>query len=419
MEYYDKLETRDPAERERALMAQLREQVAHAKARSPYFAAALAKIDAREINSRASLAQLPVIHKGELIGLQKQQSPFGGLTATPLAQLGRLFASPGPIYDPEGRGEDWWRLGRALFAAGFRAGDLIHNTYAYHFSPGGFMLDGGARQLGCPVFPAGVGQADLQVATIARLRPVGYAGTPSFLRIILEKADEQGEDATSLKKALVSAEPLPPSLRALFEARGIHVRQCYVTADLGMIAYESEAMEGMILDEKVIVEIVDPGSGKSVAEGEAGEVVVTTLNPDYPLIRFGTGDLSAILPGASPCGRTNARIVGILGRSDQATKVRGMFVQPAQIAEVLRHHPEVGKARLTVDNPGGEDSMILHCEVAEGSEALKEAIIASMRNVTRLRGEVIFIEPHTLPNDGKVIDDLRRSEQAMPPNRGS
>ena len=415
MEYYDALETRDPAERERALMVQLREHLAYAKARSPYFAGTLAKIDPREITSRAALAQLPVVHKGDLIALQKQNTPFGGLTATPPAQLGRWFASPGPIFDPEGRGEDWWRLGRALFAAGFRAGDLVYNTYSYHFSPGGFMLDGGARKLGCPVFPAGVGQAELQVATIARMRPVGYAGTPSFLRILLEKADELGEDATSFKKALVSAEPLPPSLRALFEARGIHVRQCYVTADLGMIAYESEAKEGQILDEKMILEIADPGTGKPVAEGEVGEVVVTALNPDYPLIRFGTGDLSKILPGASPCGRTNVRIVGFLGRSDQATKVRGMFVQPAQVAEVLKHHPEVRKARLTVDNPGGEDRMILRCEVANGSEALKEAIVATLRNVTRLRGEVIFVEAQTLPNDGKVIEDLR----AMPPTRGS
>ena len=413
MSHYDSLETRAPAEREAALLARLPRQVAHAQARSRYFSERFAGVDAAAVNSRAALATLPVTRKSDLIEQQRSQPPFGGLNATPLAGLARVFASPGPIYDPEGRGEDWWRFARALHAAGFAAGDLVHNTFSYHFTPAGSMLEGGAQRLGCPVFPAGIGQTEQQVQTIAELRPAGYVGTPSFLRIILDKADELGSDVSSLKKALVSGEALPASLRQTLKARGIVVRQAYATADLGMIAYESEAEEGLVLDEEVLLEIVRPGTGDPVAAGEVGEVVVTSFNPDYPLIRFATGDLSAVLPGESPCGRTNVRIRGWLGRADQTTKVKGMFVHPAQVAEVLRRHPQILRARLVVDNDSGADRMTLHCEVDDANStnslvSLGAALPLSLREVTKLRGEVAFCAPRALPNDGKVIEDRRR-----------
>ena len=410
MSHYDSLETRAPAEREAALLARLPGQVAHAQAHSRYFSERFAGVDAAAVNSRAALAALPVTRKSDLIEQQRAQPPFGGLNATPLAGLARVFASPGPIYDPEGRGEDWWRFARALHAAGFAAGDLVHNTFSYHFTPAGSMLEGGAQRLGCPVFPAGIGQTEQQVQTIADLRPAGYVGTPSFLRIILDKADELGSDVSSLKKALVSGEALPASLRQTLKARGIVVRQAYATADLGMIAYESEAEAGLVLDEDVLLEIVRPGTGDPVAEGEVGEVVVTSFNLDYPLIRFATGDLSALLPGTSPCGRTNVRIRGWLGRADQTTKVKGMFVHPAQVAETLRRHPQILRARLVVDNESGADRMTLHCEINDTNAAagLGVALPLSLREVTKLRGEVAFCATGSLPNDGKVIEDRRR-----------
>lgn len=410
MSHYDSLETRAPAEREAALLASLPRQVAHAQARSRHFGELLAGVNAAAVNSRAALARLPVTRKSDLIGRQRALPPFGGLNATPLAGLARVFASPGPIYDPEGQGDDWWRFARALHAAGFAAGDLVHNAFSYHFTPAGSMLEGGAKRLGCPVFPAGIGQTEQQVQTIADLRPAGYVGTPSFLRIILDKADELGSDVSSLKKALVSGEALPASLRQSLRARGIVVRQAYATADLGMIAYESEAEEGLVLDEGVLLEIVRPGTGDPVAAGEVGEVVVTSFNPDYPLIRFATGDLSAVLPGVSPCGRTNVRIRGWLGRADQTTKVKGMFVHPAQVAEVVRRHAPIVRARLVVDNDSGADRMTLHCEVPDPAAAasLAAAVVASLREVTKLRGEAVFAASRSLPNDGKVIEDRRR-----------
>jgi len=411
MKYYDSLETRLPAEREAWLMDRLPRQVAHAKQHSAYFGALFAAIDAGSIHSRATLATLPVTRKSDLIELQKAAPPFGGLTATPLAGLSRVFASPGPIYDPEGRGQDWWRFGRALFAAGFAAGDMVHNTFSYHFTPAGFMLEGAAHKLGCPVFPAGIGQTEMQVRTIADLKSAAYVGTPSFLRIILEKADELAIDVSSLKKAAVSGEALPASLRKLLNERGIVVRETYATADLGVIAYETPGQEGLVVEEEVLLEIVRPGTGTPVAEGEVGEVVVTTFNPDYPLIRFATGDLSAVLPGVSPCGRTNVRIKGWMGRADQTTKVKGMFVHPAQVAAVLARHPAIGRARLVVDNASGQDRMTLHCELcAEAADDLAAALVASIREITKLRGEVSFSAAGTLPNDGKVIEDLRRYE---------
>jgi phenylacetate-CoA ligase len=410
MKFYDSLETRDPADREASLMNRLPRQVAHAKQKSPYFGALLADIEPGSVHSRPTLARLPVTRKSDLIDLQKSAPPFGGLTATPLAGLSRVFASPGPIYDPEGRGQDWWRFGRVLFAAGFTAGDLVHNTFSYHFTPAGFMLEGAAHKLGCPVFPAGIGQTEMQVQAIADLKPAAYVGTPSFLRIILEKADALGVDVSSLRKAVVSGEALPATLRKLFLERGIVVRQAYATADLGVIAYETAAEEGLVVEEEMLIEIVRPGTGDPVAEGEVGEVLVTGFNPDYPLIRFATGDLSAVLPGISPCGRTNVRIKGWMGRADQTTKVKGMFVHPSQVAAIVARHGEIARARLVVDNPNGQDRMTLCCETAEAastSAVISETVSASIRDITKLRGEVSFCALGTLPNDGKVIEDSR------------
>jgi phenylacetate-coenzyme A ligase PaaK-like adenylate-forming protein len=410
-EYYDALETRTPEERNRWLAEALPKQIAHAKKVAPYFAKLLADVDAREVTSRGALAKLPVPRKSDLAELQRAAPPFGGLASTAPGAIGRIFVSPGAIFDPEGTGPDWWRFARGMFAAGIRAGDLVHNAFAYTFTPAGFMVDGGARALGCTVFPAGVGNTEQQVATIAALRPAGYVGTPSFLKILVEKADELGADISSLKKALVGAEALYPSLRETLETRGIRTFQLYATADLGMIAYESSAREGWIVDEGVIVEIVRPGTGEPVADGEVGEVVVTTFNPDYPLIRFALGDLSAVLPGASPCGRTNMRIKGWMGRADQSVKVRGIFVHESQVADVVKRHPEVLKARLVVDHDEKKnDRMTLRCEVREGGEALAQAVVGSIRDVIKLRGEVMLVAPGSLPNDGKVIDDTRKSD---------
>ena len=409
-EYHDALETREPEERERALIAALPSHIAHAKKYAPGWERILAGVDAAAVTSRAALAKLPVTRKSDLTGLQKSERPLGGLNALPIRKLGKLFASPGPIYDPEGRGRDWWRLSRALFAAGFRPGDVALNTFSYHFTPAGSMLESGALALGCTVVPGGVGQTEMQVAAIVDLGVNAYIGTPSFLNLIVEKADELKADITSLKKAAVGAEYLPPALRAAMGERGIHVTQSYASADLGLIAYESEALDGMILEEALILEIVRPGTAEPVHEGEVGEVVITSFNPDYPLIRFGTGDLSAVLPGISPCGRTNTRIRGWMGRADQTTKVKGLFVHPSQVAEVVKRHREIAKARLIVDNPGGADRMTLHCEVAAGSDALKAAIETSLREITKLRGEVAFRKPGELPNDGKVIEDAKKYE---------
>ena len=412
-DHYDTLETRDPEARERAILERLPRQVAHAKAHAPAYARLFADVDAASITTREALARLPVTRKSELGERQKSERPFGGFAATGWgggrAGAKRVFASPGPIYEPEGATPDYWRLARALYAAGFRAGDLVHNAFAYHFTPAGSMLETGAHALGCTVFPAGTGQSEQQVQAMAELKPDGYVGTPSFLRILLEKADESGVSLASLKKALLSAEAFPAALRDAFLARGIAGYQVYASADLGSIAYETPARDGLVVDEGVLVEIVRPGTGDPVPAGEVGEVVVTALaNTDYPLIRFGTGDLSAVLPGRSACGRTNARIKGWMGRADQTTKVKGMFVHPSQVAEIVRRHPAIARARLVVDNSDLQDRMTLMVETPRGAAAEAEAIVASIRDVTKLRGEVSFHAPGTLPNDGKVIEDRRK-----------
>jgi len=411
MNYYDARETRDPSERERDLLARLPAQIAHAQAKTAAFAKLLADVDPATVSSREALAALPVIRKSELLELQKTARPFGGFAAVRWGSgCARVFASPGPIYEPEGTRRDYWRLARAFYAAGFRAGDLVHNTFSYHFTPAGSMMETAAHALGCTVFPAGVGQTEQQVAAMVDLRPDAYAGTPSFLRIILDKADELGVKIDSLSKAFVSGEAFPPSQREALAARGIQAYQAYATADLGLVAFETPAREGLVVDEDVLVEIVRPGTGDPVAPGEVGEVVVTSFNPDYPLIRFGTGDLSAVLPGASPCGRTNMRIKGWLGRADQTTKVKGMFVHPGQVVAVLKRHPELGRGRLVVDNPDHADRMTLHCELDRPPAGLAEAVAASIRELTKLRGEVVFCAPGSLANDGRIIDDIRKYE---------
>ena len=422
--FYDTLETRPPAEREAALMAALPAQVAHARQNTPAFAALLADIDPATVTSRDALARLPVTRKHELYERQQAartangaagdggdasaSDAFGGFAAVGFgAAMPRVFCSPGPIYEPEGTRPDYWRMARALHAAGFRAGDLAHNCFSYHFVPAGAMMESGAHALGCTVFPGGTGQTEQQVQAMAELRPAGYIGTPSFLKLILERAAELKQPLPSLTKALLSAEAFPPSLRDWFAARGIAGYQCYGTADLGLIAYETEAREGLVLDEGVIVEIVRPGTGDPVPEGEVGELVVTTLNPDYPLVRFGTGDLCAVLPGQCPTGRTNARIKGWMGRADQTTKVRGLFVQPGQVAAIAARFPQVLRARLVVSGEMANDAMVLRVETTETSSALANRLQDSIREVTKLRAEVELVAPGSLPNDGLVIEDAR------------
>jgi phenylacetate-CoA ligase len=409
--FYDALETRDPEQREAQLLAALPRQIAHAQRATASFAEILRGVDAAAITSRAALAQLPVTRKPDLHERQKAGRPgdlFGGFAAMRRGvAMPRIFSSPGPIYEPDSAARDYWRIGRALFAAGFRQGDLVHNAFSYHMTPGAFMMESGAHAIGCTVFPAGVGQTEQQLQAIAELRPDAYTGTPSFLRILLEKAGDAGADVSSLRRAMTGGEALPPTLRDWFATRGLTVSQSYATADLGLIAYETESREGMVVDEAVIVEIVHPGTGQPVADGEVGEVVVTTLNPDYPLIRFGTGDLSALLPGRCPTGRTNTRIKGWMGRADQTTKVRGMFVHAGQVAEIARRFPEVIKARLVVSGEMAKDLMTLKVEARGAGDGLDARIADAIRDVTKLRGDVELLLPGTLPNDGKVIEDAR------------
>lgn len=408
--YYDDLETRDPAARDAAQMDALSGQIAHAKQNSDYYGRIFADVEPGEINSRAALAQLPVLRKSDLAATQKSAPPLGGLNAVPLTKLRHIFASPGGIYEPDGYARDYWRFGRALWAAGVRPGDIVHNTFSYHLTPAAQLVESGAHAIGCPVFPGGVGNTEIQIQVIADVGCTVYAGTPSFLRILLQKAKEAGTDISCLQKGLVGGEALPPSLRQELSDYGVDVLQSYGTADLGSVAYESSAMEGMIIDEGVLVEIVQPGTGDPVAEGEVGEVVVTTFSEVYPLIRFATGDLSAVLPGVSPCGRTNMRIKGWMGRADQSTKVKGMFVHPSQVMDIARRHPEIKGARLVVDSVDNTDMMTLKCVVEAGDESLSQAIAESIQTVTKLRGGVEFVAADALPADGKVIDDIRSYE---------
>ncbi|SHH43040.1 phenylacetate--CoA ligase family protein [Pollutimonas bauzanensis] len=421
--YFEERERASAPEREQALLGRLPAALKSARERAPAIAAQLQGLDPDGIRGRSDLERIPVVRKSELLqaqlamrqGRTGQDLPavsriFGGYSAIGWGEAARVFASPGPIYEPESKRPDYWGFARALYAAGFRSGELVYNCFSYHFTPAGSMMETAAHALGCTVFPGGVGQTEQQVQAIADLAPAGYTGTPSFLKIILEKADEMGVKLPSLTRALFSGEAFPPSLCKWFAGRGIAGYQAYGSADLGMIAYETPAREGLVLNEDIILEIVRPGGSQALPQGEVGEVVVTTLNPDYPLLRFGTGDLSAILPGVSPCGRTNLRIRGWMGRADQTTKVRGMFVHPGQIAQVVKRHPEVGKARLVVSGKVGSDVMVLKAEVADPAADLLLGIAASVRELTKLRADIEAVEPGSLPNDGKVIDDIRSYE---------
>lgn len=405
-QHFDSRETRDPRQRELDLMGHLPGLVANAL-KAPGWRQHLGAVDPAEIATRAALARLPVLRKSELPARQKAAPPFGGFVAEPVERFGRLFTSPGPIYEPEGRHEDAWRAARGLYAAGMRAGHVVLNTFSYHLTPGGFILDGGARAVGCAVIPAGPGNTEQQLDLIEHLRPSAYIGTPDFLKILLDAAAAAQRDVSSLKRAVVSGAAFPPSLQAEIKARGIDAYQLYATADLGVVAYETIAREGMVVNEDVLVEIVRPGTGEPVPDGEVGEVVVTSFDPHHPWIRLALGDLSAVLPGTSPCGRTNARIRGWMGRADQTTKVKGMFVRPEQIADIGRRHPGVGRLRLVVVRAGESDAMILKVESAAHEPALGERIQESLRTVTKLGGKVELVAPGSLPNDGKVIDDTR------------
>ena len=404
--HFDQLETRDPEQRELAQFNLLPDLIRQAIADAPGWTEHLKGIDPGVANSREGLATLPVLRKSGLHVLQAKRPPFGGFATLPLTEASRVFMSPGPIFEPEGHGEDWWRAARALYAAGVRKGDIVHNTFAYHLTPGGWILDSGARALGCAVIAAGPGNTEQQLEVIQALKPTVYVGVPDYLKILLDKAKETGKDASSFKKAVVGGGALFPSLRAEYKQRGVATFQTYATADLGIIAYESQALEGMIVDEGVVVEIVRPGTGDAVSAGEVGEVVVTSFNRDYPMIRLATGDLSAVLPGASPCGRTNMRIKGWLGRADQTTKVKGMFVHPEQVAEVAKRHTGVGRVRLVVGRAGEQDTMTLRAEASDDA-ALKAKLAETLQAVTKLKGEVELVAPDSLPNDGKVIADER------------
>ncbi len=405
-DFYDELETRAPEAREREQFSALPDLIARAMG-APGWGEQLTAVAPRSVTSRAALAKLPLLRKSELKERQAARPPLGGFAVTAPGNLKRLLVSPGPIFEPEGHGWDFWHSARALFAAGFRAGDVVHNSFAYHLTPGGFILEAGAHALGCAVIPGGVGNTEQQIEAIAHLKPNGYTGTPDFLKILLDAADQAGKDLSSIKRALVSGAALPSSLRSELGARNVAVLQCYATAELGVIAYETPALEGMVINESVIVEIVKPGAGDPVGEGEVGEVVVTTFNPDYPMIRLATGDLSAVLAGASPCGRTNMRIKGWMGRADQTTKVKGMFVHPAQIAEVAKRHPELGRLRLRVTRQAEQDAMTLVAEYPAPADTLIDAIAATLQAVTKLKGAVELVAPGSLPNDGKIIADER------------
>jgi phenylacetate-CoA ligase len=425
-DFCDDLEGLDPAERERRLFTDVPKQIERA-VKAPGWAAHLGGIDPRSVTSRAALAKLPVLRKSDIAELQKKNPPFGGLSTKPAGTFGRLLMSPGPIFEPQAEGPDGYGAARACYAAGFRRDDIVHNSFAYHLTPGGFILESGCFALGCAVIPGGVGNTEQQLDAIAHYKPVGYVGTPDFLKILLDTAEKTGKDASSIKRALVSGAALPPSLRAELKQRSVSVVQCYATAELGVIAYESEAVlepvarsdakpdstfaerapVGMIVNESVIVEIVRPGTGDPVGEGEVGEMVVTSFNPTYPMIRLATGDMSAFLPGVSPCGRTNMRIKGWMGRADQTAKVKGMFVHPKQVAEVASRHPQVGKLRLIVGRDNEQDTMTLQAEVAAPDAALEAAIAETLQSVTKLKGAVKLVAPGSLPNDGKVIADER------------
>ena len=405
-EHYDALETRDPKEREQDIFQRLPEIIARAMA-APGWAKHLSGVDPKSVTSRSALAKLPVLRKSDLAKLQKENPPFGGFNVTPPGKTKRLMMSPGPIFEPEGHTKDFAGVARAMFAAGIRPGDIVHNSFSYHLTPGAWMFEAAAEALGCATIPGGVGNTEQQVDAIAQLKPSAYVGTPDFLKILLDTAQKAGKDVSSLKRGLVSGAALPPSLRQELAGRGVEVLQCYAVAEAGVIAYETPAREGMVVNETLIVEIVRPGTGDPAPEGDVGEVVVTTFNPDYPMIRLATGDLSAIMAGRSPCGRTNTRIKGWMGRADQTAKVKGMFVHPAQVAEVAKRHPALGRVRLAIGRESEQDVMTLQAECAAPERGLEQAVAETLQALTKLKGQVKLVAPGSLPNDGKVIADDR------------
>ncbi len=407
--HYDALETRSPSERDADLFARL-PGVLRAAAKAPAYAERFKGIDLASITSRAAMAKLPVLRKSELPALHKAAPPFGGFVSSPAGSFGRLFTSPGPIFEPEVAADDPWRGARAVFAAGFRPGDIMLNTFSYHLTPGGFIFDSSARALGCAVIPGGPGNTEQQFELIETYRPVGYSGTPDFLKILLDTADKTGRDISSIKRALVSGAAFPKSLQDEMKARGVDAYQNFGTADLGIVAYETAAREGLVVNENVIVEIVRPGTGEPVTDGDVGEIVVTTLDPHHPWVRLALGDLSAVLAGQSPCGRTNMRIKGWMGRADQTTKVKGMFVRPEQIAEIGKRHPELGRLRLVVTRDKEVDVMTLSAECPSSGESLRDEVASTLRAVTKLQGNVTLVAPGSLPNDGKAISDERKND---------
>ncbi len=405
-EFYDSLETRAMAPREQDQFARLRGLLVAAMG-TPGWAAQLKGVDPKSVTSRATLAALPILRKSDLPALQKASPPFGGLNIVKPGRARRLLVSPGPIFEPEGHTADFAGVARAMFAAGIRPGDIVHNSFSYHLTPGGWMFDSAAEAMGCAIIPGGVGNTEQQVDAISHFRASAYVGTPDFLKILLDSADKSGKDLSSLKRGLVSGAALPASLRQELSGRGIAVLQCYANAEAGVIAYETAAREGLVVNESVMAEIVRPGTGDPVPEGDVGEVVVTSFSPDYPMIRLATGDLSSIMPGASPCGRTNMRIKGWLGRADQTAKVKGMFVHPSQIAEIGKRHPQLARLRLVVGRQNEQDSMILQAECGDSSADLAAAVAATLQSLTKVRGDVKLVAPGSLPNDGKVIADER------------
>lgn len=404
--HFDAEETRAPEIREKALFETLRTLLAGVAETTPAVKQQLDGIAIDAIADRAALQQVPVIRKGDLVALQAKAPPFAGLTSVAAGRLKRLLVSPGPIFDPEGHGKDWWGSARALFAAGMREHDIVHNAFSYHLTPGGYIMESGAHALGCAVIPAGVGNTEQQVEAIAALRPSGYLGTPDFLKILLDRIAEAGID-NPFRRALVSGAAFPPSLQQEVAGRGVDAYQAYASAELGVIAYETPARSGLVVNEGLIVEIVHPGTGDAVADGEVGEVVVTRLSPEYPLLRFGTGDLSRIVPGASACGRTNQRLAGWMGRADQRTKVKGMFVDPAQIAAIAKKFPELGRLRLVVTRADEQDQMVLRAEAGATGGDLSAALETALQASTKMKGRVEIVPPGSLPNDGKVIADER------------
>jgi len=409
-EFFDELEIRDADERELSQFEALGRHLTTTCEGAPYYQDLFQGIDAASIKTRADLEKLPITRKSALSGLQAKNPPFAGITAIAPCNFQRLYQSPGPTYEPEADGADWWGIARSLYAAGVRPGEILHNSFSYHLTPAGMMLESAARAIGCAVVPAGTGQSEQQVQAIAHFRPQAYAGTPSFLKILLEKAKELGADVSSLGKAVVSGEALPTALRDEIKAYGVFAVQIYASADLGLIAYETKAMEGLIVDERLIVEIVRPGTGEQLPPGEIGEVVVTSLNREYPLIRFATGDLSSLMDGQSPCGRTGPRLTGWKGRADQSAKVKGMFITPGQIADVIKRHPEIAKARLVIDQQDGRDAMTLNIEPSKDAAPDTGAVTATLQALSKLKGVVVVVDKGSLANDGIVIEDQRAAQ---------